>query len=59
MPPAYVLHVGGQLTKIEFRGESFKEIELSRLSYSWLRFGLVSAGFRGLGVHDRQVYTAG
>ncbi len=42
------------------RGGNFKEIELSRLSwakpakvpYSWLRFGLASAGYRGLGVYS-------
>ncbi len=28
--------------------------ELSRLRHSWLRFGLASAGYRALGVHDRQ-----
>jgi hypothetical protein len=50
---------------IHSRGGSFKEIELSRLSkisclrYSWLRFGLTSAGYHELGVHDRLVYTAG
>ncbi len=33
--------------------------KLSRLRYSWLRFGLASVGFCGLGVHDRPVYTAG
>jgi hypothetical protein len=32
--------------------------KLSRLRYSRLRFGLASAGYRGLGVHDRPVYTA-
>ncbi len=37
----------GQLS----RGGSFNEIELSQLS--WLRFGLASAGYRGLGVHDK------
>ncbi len=40
-------------------GGSFKEIELSRLRYSWLVFSLTSEGYRGLGVHDRPVYTAG
>ncbi len=34
----------------------FKEIELR---YSRLRFGLASGGYRGLGVHERPVYTAG
>jgi hypothetical protein len=29
----------------------------SRLRYSRLRFGLAPAGYRGLGVHDRPVYT--
>ncbi len=33
--------------------------KLSRLRYSWLRFILTSSGDRGLGVHDRPVYTAG
>ncbi len=33
--------------------------KLSRLKYSWLRFGLASAGYRVLGVHDKPVYTAG
>ncbi len=33
--------------------------KLSRLTNSWLRFGLASACYRGLGVHDRPVYTAG
>ncbi len=33
--------------------------KLSRLRYGWLRFYLASAGYRGLGVHDRPVYTAG
>ncbi len=37
-------------------GGSFKEIELSRLRYSWLRFGLASASYIGLGLHDRPVY---
>jgi hypothetical protein len=43
------------------RGGSFKEIELSLpiAKLSWLRFGLASAGYRGLGVQDRRVYTAG
>ncbi len=31
----------------------------SRLRYSSLRFGLDSAGYSGLGIHDRPVYTAG
>jgi hypothetical protein len=30
-----------------------------RLRYSWLMFGLASAGYRGLVVHDRSVCTAG
>jgi hypothetical protein len=33
--------------------------KLSRLSYSWLTFGLASAGYRELGVYDEPVYTAG
>ncbi len=33
--------------------------KLSRLRYSLLRFGLASASFLGLGIHDRPVYTAG
>jgi hypothetical protein len=33
--------------------------KLSQLRYSWLRFGLASAGYRGLWAHDRPVYTAG
>ncbi len=33
--------------------------KLSRLRYSWLRFGVASAGYRGLGVHVNPVYTAG
>jgi hypothetical protein len=32
---------------------------LSRLKYSCLRFGLASADYRGLRVHNRAVYTAG
>ncbi len=39
-----------ELQNILYRGGSFKEIELSRLRYSWLRFGLASAGYRGLRV---------
>ncbi len=39
------------------RGGSFKETELSR--YSWLRFGLALAGYRGLEVHDIPVFRAG
>jgi hypothetical protein len=30
--------------------------KLSRLRYSWLRIGLASADYRGLGVHNRPVY---
>ncbi len=47
------------------RGGSFKELSLASLAklswlrHSWLRFGLASAGYRGLGVHNRPVYTAG
>jgi len=33
--------------------------QLSRLGYSWLRFGLASADYSGLRVHDRPVNTAG
>ncbi len=37
-----------------------KKLSLAGLTrYSWLRFGLASAGYRGLRVHDRPVYTAG
>jgi len=32
--------------------------KLSQLRYSWLRFGLASADYRGLRVHNRLVYTA-
>ncbi len=45
----------GVLKKLSLAGLA----QLSRLRYSWLRFGLASAGCRGLGVHDRPVYTAG
>jgi hypothetical protein len=31
--------------------------KLSRPRYKWLRFGLASAGYRGLRGHDRPVYT--
>ncbi len=33
--------------------------KLSRPRYSWLRFGLASAGYRGLGVYGRPECTAG
>jgi hypothetical protein len=33
--------------------------QISQLRYCWLRFGLASAGYRGFGVQDRPVYTAG
>jgi hypothetical protein len=33
--------------------------KLSRLRYSWIRFGLASACYSGLRVHDRPVYSAG
>ncbi len=49
----------------ELWGGSFKKklslaglAKPSRLRYSWLRFGLASAGYRG-GVNDRPVYTGG
>ncbi len=43
----------GVLKKLSLAG-------LNRLRYSWLRLGLASAGYRGLGVHDRPaVYSAG
>ncbi len=45
----------GVLKKLSLAGLA----KLSRLRYSWLRFGLASAGYGGLGVHDRSVYTAG
>ncbi len=45
----------GVLRKLSLAGLA----QLSRLRNCWLRFGLASAGCRGLGVHDRPVYTAG
>ncbi len=42
----------GVLKKLSLAGLA----ELSRVSCSWLRFGLASAGYRGLGVLDRSVY---
>ncbi len=45
----------GVLKKLSLAGLAM----LSQLRYSWLRFGLASAGYRGLGVHDWPVYTAG
>ncbi len=33
--------------------------KLSRRRYSWQRFVLASAGYCGLGIYDRPVYTAG
>jgi hypothetical protein len=42
------------------RGGVLKKLSLSvSAKLSWLRFGLASAGYRGLVVHDRPVYTAG
>jgi hypothetical protein len=46
--------VAGVLKELSLAGLA----KLSRLRYNWLRFGLASAGFCGLGVHDRSVYTA-
>ncbi len=40
---------GGVLKKLSLAGLA----KLSRLRYSWLRFGLASVGYRGLGVHER------
>ncbi len=45
----------GVLKKLSLAGLA----KLRRLRYSWQRFGLASAGYRGLWVHDRPVYTAG
>ncbi len=45
---------GGSLKILSLAGLA----KLSRLRYNWLRFGLASAGYRGLGVHDRLAYTA-
>ncbi len=45
----------GVLKKLSLAGLA----KLNRLRYSWLKFGLASAGYHGLGVHDRPVYTAG
>jgi hypothetical protein len=37
-----------------------KKLRLAGLAkLSRLRFGLASAGYRGLGVHNKPVYTAG
>ncbi len=55
--PAMVCMVqaeAGVLNKLSLAGF----FQQRRLSYSWLRFGLASAGNRGLGVHNRPVYTA-
>ncbi len=51
----FLIPEAGVLKKLSLAGLA----KLSRLRYSWLRFGLASAGYRGLGVHDRPVYTAG
>jgi hypothetical protein len=45
----------GVLKKLSLAGLA----KQSRLRYSSQRFGLASAGYRGLGVHDRLMYTAG
>ncbi len=45
---------GGSLKKLSLASLA----KLSQLIYSWLRFGMASAGYCGLGVHDRLVYTA-
>ncbi len=45
----------GVLKKLNLGGLA----KLSRLRYSWLRFALASAGYLGLGVYNRSVYTAG
>ncbi len=45
----------GVLKKLSLAGLA----KQSRLRYSSLRFGLASAGYSGLGVHDRLVYKAG
>ncbi len=45
----------GVLKKLSLTGLA----KLSQLRYSWLRFGLASAGYCGLGVHNRPVYKAG
>ncbi len=44
----------GVLKKLSLTGWA----KLSRLCYIWLRFGLASAGYCELGVHNRPVYTA-
>ncbi len=44
----------GVLKKLSLAGL----VKLSRLRYSWLRFGMASAGYRGLEVHNRPVYIA-
>ncbi len=42
------------------KAEVLKKLSLAGLArLSRLRFVLASAGYRGLGVHDRPVYTAG
>jgi hypothetical protein len=45
----------GVLKKLSLAGLA----KLSQLRYSRLRFGLASAGYHGLGVCDRPVYTTG
>jgi hypothetical protein len=45
----------GVLKKLSLAGLA----KLIRLRYRWLRFGLASAGYCGLGVHDRPVYSVG
>ncbi len=44
----------GVLKKLSLAGLA----KLSRLSYSWLRFALASAGYHGLEAHDRPMYSA-
>ncbi len=54
-PASFLFPEAGVLKKLTLAGLA----KLSLLTYIWLRFGLASAGYRGLGVHDRLVYTAG